>query len=144
MRRAASEKETHSRANILIIDDNRDITYLLKIGLERSGFGVTTYNNPMDAVMDFSPFTYDLIILDIEMPGMDGFQVYQDLKNIDEKVKVCFFTALEEYEDGIKSALLYEGGSCQVLKKPTTIHALVEKVDQMLAPASQRAKAEAH
>jgi hypothetical protein len=64
----------------VIVDDNEALTYLLKVGLETAGlFKVDTYNDSLDAVLDF-PHTYAVVILDVQMPKMNGFQVYEEPK----------------------------------------------------------------
>ena len=67
-----------------------------KIGLENNQFIVTTFNDPVEALSRFKPGLYDLMIIDIRMPGMNGFQLYHKIRHIDHKVKVCFLTAFEE------------------------------------------------
>jgi DNA-binding response OmpR family regulator len=81
---------------VVIGDDEQDITTIFKIGLENNQFIVTTFNDPFEALSRFKPGLYDLMILDIRMPGMNGFQLYQKIRHIDGKVEVCFLTAFEE------------------------------------------------
>ena len=82
---------------VMIVDDEQDITTIFKIGLENNEFVVTTFNDPLEALSKFRPRLYDLLILDIRMPGMNGFQLYQKIREIDNKVKVCFLTAFDEF-----------------------------------------------
>ena len=70
---------------ILIVDDEPDIAQVLKMGLERNGFAVDTYNDPLDVVSNFKADSYDLLLLDIKMPKMNGFELYSKLHQIDEK-----------------------------------------------------------
>ncbi len=65
-------------AKILVVDDEPDITASLKNGLQRKGFEVDTYNDPTDALSNFKPDAYDLLLIDIRMPKMNGFEVYYD------------------------------------------------------------------
>lgn len=58
---------------VMIVDDEQDITTIFKIGLENNEFVVTTFNDPLEALSKFRPRLYDLLILDIRMPGMNGF-----------------------------------------------------------------------
>ncbi|MDQ5843249.1 MAG: response regulator, partial [Thermoproteota archaeon] len=81
---------------VMIVDDEQDITTIFKIGLENNQFVVTTFNDPVEAFSKFRPGLYDLMILDIRMPGMDGFQLYRKIRDLDDKVKVCFLTAFDE------------------------------------------------
>jgi DNA-binding response OmpR family regulator len=87
---------------ILIVDDEPDITLSFKMILEGNGFKVDTYNDPVHAKGNFKAGSYDLVILDIRMPQMDGFQLYEELKKIDDKVKVVFITAFDINYEGLR------------------------------------------
>lgn len=65
---------------ILAVDDEPDITHVLKIGLEAKGFIVETYNDPLQALSNFKSESYDLLLLDIRMPGLNGFELYKVLQ----------------------------------------------------------------
>jgi DNA-binding response OmpR family regulator len=82
---------------ILVVDDEPDLTMLCKLALEYHGFIVDTINDPQRALSDYRLGYYDLVILDINMPEMDGFQLYDGIKKKDEKAKICFLTASELY-----------------------------------------------
>jgi DNA-binding response OmpR family regulator len=69
------------------------MTSLLKKALRSSGFSVDIFNDSERALKNFKPHFYDLVILDIVMPKMDGFELYDNLKKRDSNVKVCFLTA---------------------------------------------------
>lgn len=75
------------------------MTSLLKITLERAGFNVVTFNDPSIALEHFQPDLYDLVLLDIIMPKMDGFELYKQIKKVDPLVKVCFLTASEMHRE---------------------------------------------
>lgn len=111
---------------VMIVDDEPDITTIFKIGLENNQFIVTTFNDPLEALSRFKPGLYDLLILDIRMPGMNGFQLYQKIRSIDNEVKVCFLTAFEEARGEFKSSFPFlEEVKCY-LKKPITVRDLVK------------------
>lgn len=78
---------------ILLVDDEPDITMAISIALEADGFEVHSYNSPKLALFNFKPDYYDLAILDIKMPEMDGFRLYNQMKNIDSRLEICFITA---------------------------------------------------
>jgi DNA-binding response OmpR family regulator len=86
----------------LIVDDESDIILPIKIGLEDNGFEVDAFNEPLLALSNFKANSYDLVILDIKMPDMNGFELYREMRKIDEKIKV-FFTATETYYEDLKA-----------------------------------------
>ena len=90
-----TEEDTREK-RILLVDDELDITVTLKMALEESGFlQVEAFYDPVLALSRFKAGAYDLAILDIKMPEMDGFELYRKLRKIDNKLKICFLTAAE-------------------------------------------------
>ncbi len=83
--------------SILLIDDELDITLTIKGILEDAGFKVDSFNDPLLVLNNYKANFYDLIILDIKMPEMDGFELFAKIREKDPKVKVCFLTASEMY-----------------------------------------------
>jgi DNA-binding response OmpR family regulator len=86
----------------MVVDDEPDITLTLQAGLEDGGFDVDTFTDPELALSSFKPGLYDLVLIDIMMPKMDGFLLYERLKTVDYGVKVCFLTASEMYREEIR------------------------------------------
>jgi DNA-binding response OmpR family regulator len=82
---------------ILVVDDESDICFVLKSVLGENGFVVDSYDDPLIALEKFKADFYNLVILDIKMPELDGFSLYHNIKRLDTKVKVCFLTAGEMY-----------------------------------------------
>src|SRR5688500_17743711 len=93
-----------TKRRILVVDNERDITVALQVGLEDGGFDVDTFTNPSLALKSFKPGFYDLVLIDIVMPDIDGFELYERLKKIDPDVKVCFLTASEMYHEEFRKA----------------------------------------
>jgi DNA-binding response OmpR family regulator len=90
------EKHYHRRRRIVIVDDEPDITSSFKEAQRDSDFEqVETANDPLLALENFKAGSYDLLIIDIVTPEMDGFSLYEEVRKIDNKVKVCFITAFE-------------------------------------------------
>jgi DNA-binding response OmpR family regulator len=84
------------KQRILLVDDEHDNSSIFTIGLEDAGLEVSAYNDPELALSVFKPDYYDLLILDIKMPKMNGYELYEKVRRIDNKVKVCFLTAFVE------------------------------------------------
>jgi DNA-binding response OmpR family regulator len=92
----STTEENAREIRILLVDDEIDITLTLKIALEQSGFfQVEAFYESVLALSRFKAGVYDLAILDIKMPEMDGFELYRKLRKIDNKLKICFLTAAE-------------------------------------------------
>jgi DNA-binding response OmpR family regulator len=85
------------RKRILVVDDESDLTLFYRMSLEYHGFEVEAFNDPRKALSNFKADYFDLIILDIKMPSMDGFELFTEIRKRDKKVKVCFLTASELY-----------------------------------------------
>ena len=89
-------KTRRKRSNmILVVDDEPDANMTLKTLLEENGFETNAYTDPVSALAGFKPGKFDLLLLDIKMPKIGGFELYQKMKEIDKEVKVCFVTASE-------------------------------------------------
>jgi CheY-like chemotaxis protein len=86
-------KKKKEERRILLVDDDQDVLLTFQLILVREGYKVYPFDNPLDALSSFKIGLYDLVILDIKMPKMDGFQLYEEIKKIDSSVKVCFITA---------------------------------------------------
>jgi DNA-binding response OmpR family regulator len=121
-----------SKRKILAVDDDPDITLTVKAGLEANGlFEVHAFNDPELALSSFKPGQYDLVLLDFKMPKMYGHELYDEMKKIDNKVKVCFLTATYlNYEDARKTFPSLEI-EC-FIQKPVEIKDLVRRVNAEL------------
>jgi two-component system, OmpR family, response regulator ChvI len=87
------------KKRILLVDDESDVTTALTFALEDYGFEVDSYNNPLAALSKFKSNYYDLAILDIKMPEMDGFELLRKIRTEDENLRICFLTALTDLRD---------------------------------------------
>src|SRR5687768_10049733 len=91
---------------ILLVDDEPDLTYTIKKILEGNGFEVDTFNDPILALNNYKANLYDLIILDIKMPKMDGFEIYIKIREKDPKVKICFLTVIGTFNEEFRKIRL--------------------------------------
>ena len=81
----------------MIVDDESDITFTIKSIMEENDFKVDSFTDPISALDNYQINFYDLVILDIRMPKIDGFQLYTKIREKDPKIKICFLTASELY-----------------------------------------------
>jgi two-component system, OmpR family, response regulator ChvI len=123
------------KGRILLVDDERDINTVVKKGLERVSFKVRAFNNPLDALSKFEAGSYDVALLDIRMPSMNGFELYKKLRERDSKIKVCFITAFEMYEEEFKKLFPSYEVRC-FIKKPIKLTDLIVEIEKILLPSS--------
>ena len=120
------------RKRILIVDDDSDILTTYKKGLEQSGlFEVDTFDDPEEALSNFKSGLYDCLIIDIRLPKMDGFELYDRMKAIDDKVKICFITAYEVNYRALRQVFPEPILEC-FIQKPIEIGKLVERIKSEL------------
>ena len=106
----------NEKPKILVVDDEPDINMLYHSILERAGYTVESYENPLLALSNFIPYYYDAAILDIKMPEMSGLVLYTELRKRDRKIKICFLTAgeinveklVEDKYDGLDEDLFFQ------------------------------------
>jgi DNA-binding response OmpR family regulator len=126
-------KDNNKKKRILIVDDEPDVDTVLQEVFEQNGFIANTYDDPILALENFKAGSYDVVLLDIKMPEMDGFHLYEEMKKIDSKVKVCFLTASELYHEHFRK----EEESCRIdkdlfLRKPIENEDLIKKVNAII------------
>jgi CheY-like chemotaxis protein len=118
---------------ILLVDNEPDNTSVLSMGLEDEGYGVDVFNDSILALSNFKNNYYSLILLDINMPKMNGYELYKEIRKLDNKVKVCFLTASEIYDEGLRIPIkeILDEVKC-FIRKPLTIEDLVRIVKKEL------------
>ena len=77
------------------MDDEYDVNFVIKLVLEKNGFKVDSFTDASEALENFRPGLYDLVILDVKLPTMDGFRLYEKIKKLDDNVVICFLTAAD-------------------------------------------------
>jgi DNA-binding response OmpR family regulator len=120
---------------ILAVDDEPDLTKLCSLALEYHGFKVDTFNDSQEALLNFKPDYYDLVILDIKMPKMDGFELYEQLKKKDNDVKVCFLTASELYYEKFRKKEYHALDKNLFIRKPIDNEQLLKEVNRIMTSA---------
>ena len=88
------------KKRIMVVDDEKDISMMFRSGLERNGFTVEVFNDPLQALSSFKPEYYDLLLFDVRMPGMSGFELFSEIRKKDRGAKVCFISAFEILKSG--------------------------------------------
>lgn len=119
---------------ILIVDDDFDITLTFRSALEidsnnNSGmiFEVHTYNDSLLALSEFRQNFYDLMLLDINMPKMNGFEFCEKILKLDVNVKVCFISAAEINHEALREVHPAINIGCYI-KKPVAMDYFVKRV----------------
>jgi DNA-binding response OmpR family regulator len=128
------ENNNDNRVNkrILIVDDEDDITLSFKRILEIYGFDVDAYNDSTLALSEFKRNYYDLALIDIKMPQLDGFDLYQKLKGLDPQLKIYFLTASEAYYEQYRKKDYSNLSRDLFIQKPIELKELLELINQAL------------
>jgi CheY-like chemotaxis protein len=121
------------RKQIMVVDDESDLTLFYQTSLEYYGFVVDTFNEPKEALSNFKPNYYDLIILDIKMPNMDGFELYREMKEKDPDIKVCFLTASELYYEEFRDKEFSTLDKELFIRKPIGNEDLTKKIKRLVS-----------
>ena len=121
------------RKRIMAVDDEQDIAMTLKVGLDVDRpFDVDMFNDPKSALKSFKPNIYALVLIDIRMPCMSGFELYQELKKVDPNVKVCFLTASEMYHEEIRGVEHCALNKDLFLQKPISTDDLITEINNKI------------
>ena len=120
---------------ILLVDDEPDVTFTIKNILEDNRFQVVSFNDPILALNNYKVNFYDLIILDIKMPKMDGFELYIKIREQDPKAKIYFLTAITTFNEDFRKIRLALGKTINedyFIQKPIKTEALVKKLTSIM------------
>jgi two-component system, OmpR family, response regulator ChvI len=119
-----------------LVDDEPDIIFSVKMVLEDNGFVVDSYSDPTLALSNFKLGLYDLLLLDIKMPKINGFELYEKIREIDSNVKVCFFIAAKLfYEENRRLDDRYPRVNKEYLiQKPISTEDLIRQLNEILYP----------
>ena len=114
------------------MDDDSDVVSTFQMILEMNGFEVEAYTSPISALSNFRPDEFGLLILDIRMPVMNGFELFKKIKEIDNRVQACFITAYEDYREEFKESFPMLDEAKYFIRKPKAIEDLVNHVATIL------------
>ncbi len=120
---------------ILLVDDEPDITYTIKKIIEDNGFKADSFNDPILALNYYKVDFYDLVILDIKMPTMDGFELYLKIREKDPKVKICFLTVIATFNEEFRKIRLALGKTINedyFIQKPVEMEDLLRKLTSIM------------
>jgi CheY-like chemotaxis protein len=127
------EKNSLKTKKIMLVDDEDDIVMLFKLVLEADArLKVDSFTDPFAALNNFKSGVYDLILIDIALPKMDGFELYYKIRKLDTKVKICFLTAGEMYYEEIRKEAFPELDTNCFIRKPVANEELVKSVKDIL------------
>jgi two-component system, OmpR family, response regulator ChvI len=127
------QNQDNSTFNILLIDDDRDILFTFTSIIEGEGYKTISFSDPQKALNHFSqmsPYHYDLIVMDIRMPGINGIQLYSKLKVMNPDIKVLFLSALDAVEELL--SIFSDIKSSEIIRKPIEPQELIAKVNRIL------------
>src|SRR5215475_1521579 len=124
---------------ILLVDDDPDVTLTFKAGLDGQYYGdgnkkrfeVYTYNDPLLVVKEFKPHYYDLLLTDIYMPNMNGFQLCEKILEVDIDIRVCFMSSLELNIQALREVYPNANFGC-FIEKPVSIEYLIKRLSAEL------------
>ena len=102
------------------------------MALEYHGFKVDSFNDPQEALSKFEPGLYDLVILNIEMPKMDGFELYHEIKKKVNNAKVCFLTASELYYQEFRKKEYCAIDRNLFIRKPIDNDELIKEINKTI------------
>ena len=126
------DEERRKGKRIMVVDDESDLTLFYSMSLEYQGFKVEAFNDPRKALLNFKPDYYDLVVLDIKMPDMDGFELYNEILKIDSKANVCFLTASELYYKEFRDKEYNALDKDLFIRKPIANEELIKVINQLI------------
>jgi CheY-like chemotaxis protein len=126
------QQQVQKNKRILLVDDEYDVNLAIRLILEENGFKVDSFTDSSRALENFIAGLYDLVLLDVKLPGMDGFRLYEKIKKLDDKVRICFLTATDRsYYETLKKHYPSINENC-VIYKPVDNESLLRLINCIL------------
>ena len=117
--------------HILVVDNDCDNLNVISKGLEMRGFLTTTSDNPSKAADDFKADKFACLLTDVQMPQMNGYELYRIVHEIDPSMKVCFLTGHNEYSEQFRTYFPDMDEKCFV-NKPIRISHLADRLTSII------------
>jgi CheY-like chemotaxis protein len=121
------------KKRVLVVDDEPDTCIVYQIVLQDAGYESISYTDSVKALQEYRPFYYDLILLDIKMPVLNGFELCKKIREVDKSVHIVFITASEAYYEKFRGQHFPELGKINYIQKPIGNDELVRLVDMIIA-----------
>jgi len=134
MQKQCEKQHRHYKKKILIVDDESDATIAFEKALRDKGFEqIYTANDPLLFLTNFKPDSYDLLLIDVVMQQIDGFRLYEEIRKIDNRVKVCFITAYGVNYQAMRAAFSADTDDIDCfIQKPVNIGDLINHIEAEL------------
>jgi DNA-binding response OmpR family regulator len=126
------DQKSKRENRILLVDDEPDICMVYQIVLEDAGYQCRSYTDSLKALQEFRPNYYHLVILDIKMPVLNGFELCKKIREIDETVYITFITASEAYYEKFRNRHYPELGKINYIQKPIGNEELLQIVNTII------------
>jgi DNA-binding response OmpR family regulator len=130
-RNLENKADNHRKKRILFVNDDADTAAVMKTGLNRHGFEVDSFVDSKLALQHFKAGLYDLLLLDVLMKGLDGFELYNKMRKIDENIQICFISASNTFYEKYKSLYPEIQKEC-FIQKPIRIKELANTIEWIL------------
>ncbi|HYA81827.1 MAG TPA: response regulator [Candidatus Bathyarchaeia archaeon] len=132
-KRKLIQQQVQKNKRILLVDDEHDVNLTIRLILEENGFNVDSFTDASQALENFTAGLYDLVLLDVKLPGMDGFSLYEKIRRLDDKVRICFLTATDRtyYYEILEKHYPSINENC-VIYKPVDNESLLRLINSVL------------
>ena len=128
----SAEQRQHKRRKIFLVDDEPDHSLLYRMILQGAGYECTSHTDPLKAMEEFRAGYYDLIVLDIKMPTLNGFELGKKIREQDNAVRIIFITASEIFYEGFRNQYNPELSDIYYIQKPVENEEVLERVSEMI------------